>query len=275
MKAVFTVASKEYRDGLRNRWILSITVLLAIFAIGLAYFGAAASGSVGVTSLSTTIVSLASLAIFIIPLVALMLAYDTIVGEEEQGTLLLLLTYPLTRGQMLMGKFIGHAAILATATLLGFGLAGLLIAVDAGELQNMQRWGALGFFILSSWLLGCVFLALAQLLSAWAGEKSIAAGVALLLWFWFVLIFDLLLLGLLVMAKGQAGGWLSYLLLLNPTDIFRLANFAGFEAARNYTGLTHIAIGPWFRPGALLGLLLVWVVVPLLLAQWRFRRRPL
>lgn len=275
MKAVFTVASKEYRDGLRNRWILSITVLLAIFAIGLAYFGAAASGAVGVTSLSTTIVSLASLAIFIIPLVALMLAYDTIVGEEEQGTLLLLLTYPLTRGQMLMGKFIGHAAILATATLLGFGLAGLLIAVDAGELQNMERWGALGFFILSSWLLGCVFLALAQLLSAWAGEKSIAAGVALLVWFWFVLIFDLLLLGLLVMAKGQAGGWLSYLLLLNPTDIFRLANFAGFEAARNYTGLTHIAIGPWFQPGALLGLLLAWVIVPLLLAQWRFRRRPL
>ncbi|MFO7594181.1 MAG: ABC transporter permease subunit [Pseudomonadota bacterium] len=275
MKAVFTVATKEYRDGLRNRWILSITILLAIFAIGLAYFGAAASGSVGVTSLSTTIVSLASLAIFIIPLVALMLAYDTIVGEEEQGTLLLLLTYPLTRRQMLMGKFIGHAAILATATLLGFGLAGLLIAVDAGELQNMERWGALGFFILSSWLLGCVFLALAQLLSAWAGEKSIAAGVALLVWFWFVLIFDLLLLGLLVMAKGQAGGWLSYLLLLNPTDIFRLANFAGFEAARNYTGLTHIAIGPWFRPGALLGLLLAWVIVPLLLAQWRFRRRPL
>lgn len=275
MKVVFTVAFKEYRDGLRNRWILSITVLLALFAIGLAYFGAAASGTVGVTSLSTTIVSLASLAIFIIPLVALMLSYDTIVGEEEQGTLLLLLTYPLSRGQMLMGKFIGHATILATATLLGFGLAGLLIAIDAGELGDMERWRALGFFILSSWLLGCVFLSLAQLLSVWAGEKSIAAGVALLVWFWFVLIFDLLLLGLLVIAKGQAGGWLSYLLLLNPTDIFRLANFAGFEAARSYTGLTHLAIGPWFQPAPLLGLLLAWIVIPLLLAQWRFRRRPL
>jgi Cu-processing system permease protein len=275
MNAVITVAAKEYRDGLRNRWILAITVLLALFAIGLAYFGAAASGSVGVTSLATTIVSLASLAIFIIPLVALMLAYDTIIGEDEQGTLLLLLTYPLSRGQMLLGKFIGHAAILATATLLGFGVAGLLIAVDTGELLDPALWRALGFFTLTSWLLGCVFLALAQLISVWAGEKSIAAGLALLLWFWFVLIFDLLLLGLLVMARGEGGSWLSYLLLLNPTDIFRLANFAGFEAARNYTGLSHLAIGPWFRPAALLGLLLTWIVIPLMLAQWRFARRPL
>jgi len=275
MKAVFTVAAKEYRDGLRNRWILAITVLLAVFAIGLAYFGAAASGSVGVTSLSTTIVSLASLAIFIIPLVALMLAYDTIIGEDEQGTLLLLLTYPLSRGQMLLGKFLGHAAILATATLIGFGVAGVLIAFDTGELRDLALWQALGFFTLSSWMLGCVFLALAQLISVWASEKSVAAGLALLVWFWFVLIFDLLLLGLLVMAKGQGDSWLSSLLLLNPTDIFRLANFAGFEAARSYTGLTHLATGPWFQPGVLLGLLLLWIVVPLMLAQWRFARRPL
>lgn len=275
MHAVITVAVKEYRDGLRNRWILAITVLLAAFAVGLSYFGGAASGAVGVTSLSTTIVSLASLAIFIIPLVALMLAYDTLVGEEEQGTLLLLLTYPLTRGQLLLGKFAGHAAILATATLIGFGAAGLLVAGDAGELGDAGVWRAFGFFILSSWLLGCVFLALAQLISAWAGEKSVAAGVALLVWIWFVLIFDLLLLGALVMAEGQEGGWLARLLLLNPTDIFRLANFAGFEAARSYTGLTHIAVGPWFQPAVLLGLLLVWIIVPLLLAQWRFARRAL
>lgn len=275
MRSVFTVAVKEYRDGLRNRWVLASTALLSLFAIGLAYFGAAASGEVGVTNLSTTIVSLASLAIFIVPLIALMLAYDTIVSEDEQGTLLLLLTYPLSRGQMLMGKFIGHTAILATATVIGFGVAGLLVAVETEGLADPELWQAFGFFILSSLLLGCVFLAIAQLISVWAGEKSIAAGVSLIVWFWFVLVFDLLLLGLLVMARGQEGGWLSYLLLLNPTDIFRLANFSGFEAARSYTGLIYLAVGPWFRPGVLLGLLVAWIIVPLLLAQWRFRRRSL
>jgi Cu-processing system permease protein len=76
--------------------------------MGLAWFGAAASGEVGFTRISTTIVSLASLAVFLIPLIALMLAYDSIVGEDEQGTLLLLMTYPLSRTGLLAGKFLGH-----------------------------------------------------------------------------------------------------------------------------------------------------------------------
>ena len=273
MNVMMIVAAKEYRDGLRNKWILAITLLLAFFAVGLAYFGTAASGQVGVASLSTTIVSLASLAIFIIPLIALMLAYDTLVGEDEQGTLLLLLTYPVTRGQILLGKFIGHSAIMATATVIGFGIAALLLARQTGEWQDLELWYAFGFFILSSILLGCVFLAMAQLISAWAAEKSTAAGLALIVWFWFVLIFDLLLLGLLVMVEGRDNDWLSLLLLLNPTDVFRLANLAGFEAARAYTGLNYLAAGPLFQPAVLLLVLLLWIIAPLLLAQWRFHKR--
>lgn len=267
------VAAKEYRDGLRNKWILATTVLLALFAVGLAYFGSAASGEIGVASLSTTIVSLASLAIFIIPLIALMLAYDTLVGEDEQGTLLLLLTYPITRWQILMGKFTGHSAIMATATTLGFGVTALLLVIETGEWRDIELWYAFGFFILSSILLGSVFLAIALLISAWTVEKSTAAGLALMVWFWFVLIFDLLLLGLLVMVEGREGGWLSLLLLLNPADIFRLANLSGFEAARAYTGLNYLAAGPLFQPAVLLLILLLWIAVPLILAQWRFHHR--
>lgn len=273
MKTLMIVAAKEYRDGMRNKWILATTILLALFAVGLAYFGSAASGEIGVASLSTTIVSLASLAIFIIPLIALMLAYDTLVGEDEQGTLLLLLTYPISRWQILMGKFFGHSAIMATATVLGFGVAALILFIETGEWNDAGIWYAFGFFTLSSVLLGSVFLAVALLISAWTAEKSTAAGLALVVWFWFVLIFDLLLLGLLVMVDGREGGWLSILLLLNPTDIFRLANLSGFEAVRAYTGLNYLAAGPLFQPGVLLLILGLWIVVPLLLAQWRFNQR--
>ena len=65
MNAILIIAGKEFRDGLRNRWVLAITLVFAFLAIGLAYFGASASGMVGLTSLSTTIISLASLAIFL------------------------------------------------------------------------------------------------------------------------------------------------------------------------------------------------------------------
>jgi Cu-processing system permease protein len=87
-------------------------------------------------------------------------------------------------------------------------------------------------------------------------------------------VFDLLLLGILVIGEGRAGEqWLSWLLLLNPTDVFRLANLAGFEAVRDYTGLAAIATGPLFKPYMLAMVLLVWIAVPLSLAIWRFARR--
>ena len=89
-----------------------------------------------------------------------------------------------------------------------------------------------------------------------------------------VLVFDLLLLGALVASKGTHGGdWLPYLLLLNPTDVFRLANLAGFEAARSYTGLAAVATGPLFEPAVLTGILAAWVAAPLATALWLFRWR--
>ncbi|MEJ2345664.1 MAG: ABC transporter permease subunit [Gammaproteobacteria bacterium] len=274
MHEILTVARKEFRDGLRNRWVLAITVIFALFALGLGYFGAAASGQVGFTSFDTTIVSLASLAIFVIPLIALLLAYDTVVGEEEHGTLLLLLSYPLSRFQLLAGKFVGHASVLAISTVLGFGVAGAVMAGITGQLLAAELWRALGFFIASAILLGWVFVAFAYVVSVVASEKSRAAGLALIIWFLFVLVFDLVLLGILVAAQGAVSARVfPYLLLLNPTDVFRLANLAGFEATQAYSGLVSVGTAQVFRPGLLLGVLVAWTAVPFALAVLLFRRQ--
>ncbi len=182
MRSLLIVAGKEFRDGLRNRWVLAITLVFGLLAIGLAYFGAAASGQVGFTQVSTTIVSLSSLAVFLIPLIALMLAYDSIVGEDEQGTLLLLLTYPMSRVEILVGKFLGHAAILGVSTLVGFGVAGAIIAALGSVEQLGELVAALALFILSAMLLGWAFIGFAYLISVSVAEKSKAAGIALVVW---------------------------------------------------------------------------------------------
>ena len=158
MNQIWNIARKELSDGLRNRWLLAISLLFAMLAAGIAWLGAAASGQVGFTSIPATIASLSSLATFLMPLIALLLAYDAIVGEEEGGTLLLLLTYPLSRAQILLGKFIGHGLILGLATLIGFGCAALAIAVLVADVElGMLVW-AFARFMLSSTLLGLVFM---------------------------------------------------------------------------------------------------------------------
>ena len=48
---------------------------------------------------TSSIVSLSSLTIFLLPLIALLISYDAVVGEMERGTMLLLLSYPVAAGR--------------------------------------------------------------------------------------------------------------------------------------------------------------------------------
>src|SRR5215471_20024708 len=120
MRQVMLIAGKELRDGLRNRWVLAVTLLLALFALTLSFLGSAPTGTVKVSPLAVTIVSLSSLSIFLLPLIALLLSYDAIVGEVDRGTMALLLAYPVSRWQVMIGKFLGHLAVLAIATGIGY-----------------------------------------------------------------------------------------------------------------------------------------------------------
>ncbi|HSC84077.1 MAG TPA: ABC transporter permease subunit, partial [Pseudomonas sp.] len=260
MNAIWTIARKEFSDGLRNRWIVAIGLLFALLAVGITWFGAAASGQLGFTNVPATIASLASLSTFLIPLIALLLAYDAIVGEEEDGTLALLLTYPLGRGQILLGKFIGHGMILALATLAGFGATALAIAVLVEDVGLATMFWAFGRFILSSILLGWVFLAMAYVLSGRAREKSTAAGLALAVWFFFVLVFDLAMLALLVLSEGRLSpDLLPWLLLFNPADVYRLINLAGLESGGNMAGVLALGVDLPMSTAALWAILCGWV----------------
>jgi Cu-processing system permease protein len=272
MHSLFIVAGKEFLDGFRNRWIIAVTLIYAVFSLGLAYFGSAASGSVGFAPLETIIISLSSLAVLLIPLIALMLAYHAFVGEYEQGTMLLLLTYPVSRTSLLLGKFLGQGAILAVSAAAGFGLAVLAI-VQGSEVSASDALPAFGWFILSATLLGWIFIAMAYVISLLASEKSWAGGVALLVWFFFVLAYDLGLLALLVVAKGSLGQEiLASLLLFNPTDLFRLVNYRAIGATE-FGGVLQLAESGGADIRVLLAAMVAWIVAPLVLAWAVFRKR--
>ncbi|WP_417544957.1 ABC transporter permease [Marinobacter sp.] len=274
MNSIWTIARKELSDSLRNRWLIAIALVFATLAVGIAWFGAAASGQVGYASTPATIASLASLGIFLIPLIALLLAYDAIVGEEEGGTLLLLMTYPLSRGQLLSGKFLGHGLTLALATLMGFGVAGVAIALLVEDVGVGALAVAMLRFIVSTTLLGWSFIALAYVVSVRVGEKPVAAGLALAIWFFFVLIFDLLLLGTLVASQGEFNpDLLPWLLLLNPTDIYRLLNIVAFSDGAQLSGVLSLGADLPIGPAGLWLALVLWFVIPLTGAWALFRRR--
>lgn len=273
MKAALIVAEKEIRQGLRNRWVAAATLLLAALALALAFVGSAPTGQVAAGRLTVTVVSLSSLSIYLLPLIALLLAFDTIVGEAEQGTLLLTLAYPVSRGQIILGKFLGHATIVAFATAVGFGAAALAITVVAAP--SADEWRAFAGLVGASVLLGWVFLAVAYVISTAVRERSTAAGIAIVVWLFLVLLYDMGLLGALVATGGQGvlGTLTPVLLLANPCDAYRLMTQAGFEAAGQLTGLSVAAQG--LSPALPVVALALWVVVPLGAAWTLFARREL
>ncbi|AVA34062.1 MAG: hypothetical protein COC14_07315 [Burkholderiaceae bacterium] len=267
-RQVATLAAKELRDRLRNRWVLAVATVFAVFSLVICYFGGAEQGTLGPRSLEFVITSLVSLVIYLIPMIALLLGFDAVVGERERGSLDLLLALPVTRFEVLLGKYLGLAVALTLSTLAGFALMVVLLWQQFGWVGLYHAFG----FVVSSILLGLVFLSLSLLISVASRDRTRASGAAIGLWFGFVLVFDLLMLGLLVASGGSFGGEaLAYVLLLNPTDIFRILNVFSLEQLRGLQGLVSIvppALGnPWAMGGAMLG----WIAAPLALAAWRFR----
>ena len=265
---IFTIAAKEFRDRMRNRWVLAITLVFTVFSLVIAYFGGAQQGTVGFRSIEFTIASLVSLVIYLIPLIALLLGFDAIVGERERGSLDLLLSLPITRLELLLGKYLGLAAALALSTLAGFGLVAILLY------QHISWTGLYHYigFMVSSVLLGLAFLSMAVLMSVVARDRTRASGLAIAMWFFFVLVFDLLLLGVLVTTGGHFGGdAFAWLLLLNPADVFRILNVFSLDDVRTLYGLASIVPPSLGSPVVMGGVMLAWIVMPLALARWRFK----
>ncbi len=238
MRNILIIAGKEFRDGIRNRWVIALIILLASLASTLAILGSAPVGNVDSSQFNITVVSLASLSVYLVPLIALILSYDAIVGEYERGTLLLLFTYPIRRVELIAGKFLGHLLILTVALVGGYGLVfggmSLYLDVSANDIT------AAAVLILTSIMLGAIFILLGYIASLLFRERATSAGAAIGIWLVMVILYDLALLGLLLSDTTQSigPGLFSFLMHINPADAFRIFNLSNFENARAITGMT-------------------------------------
>lgn len=276
MRAIFIIAGKELRDGLRNRWILATSLLLAALSLSLAFLGSAPVGEVDGSRLSITVVSLASLTIFLGPLIALMLSYDAIVGDVERGTLLLILTYPVSHWELILGKFVGHVALIAIAIAIGYGIAGMAIMATGEEIASSE-WMAYIALLITSIMLGAAFIAIGYVISVLVSERATAAGIAVGVWLLFVLLYDMALLGVIVADQGESlhAGLFNMLLMANPTDAFRIFNLTGFNATASLSGMAAVAGKAVLPAYVSLIALTLWIITPLALAGRIFAKREL
>ncbi|MEE9489525.1 MAG: ABC transporter permease subunit, partial [Thermoplasmata archaeon] len=88
LKAIYSVAKKEFADNVRNRWIVALTIIFVILMLLASYVAGAQTGGGSVLGgMEETVIGLMSIAVILIPLIAVMLGYASIAGECENGSM--------------------------------------------------------------------------------------------------------------------------------------------------------------------------------------------
>ncbi len=276
MNAVAVIAGQEWRTVSRNRWLLGSVLLMLGLAVFLAIVGSAPAGRTGASALEVLVVSLSTLGVYFVPLLGLLMGHDAVIAEAERGTLALTLSYPVTRDSFLLGKAVSHAAVLLVAVVTGFAAAAAIaLAGEGARPDSHGGWAFLGL-VVSTFLLGLIFLLIGYAVSARVRERATAVGLAVAIWLFFVILYDLGVIGILVAsAGGLPNGLVRGLLLANPTDVYRLFNLQAVGGEKLAAGVAgagaHLGLGPTVLASA--GL--VWILVVAVWARWSFLKREL
>lgn len=274
MHGVLTIAATEIRIGLRNRWIILSTLILLAFALILVLLGSAPGGEVKTDAVTVVVASLSTLSVYLVPLIALLLSFDAIAGEIDRGTLQLVLASPVSRGAVLVGKFLGHFAVLSIAVSFGYGIAGL-VAFFANGGGDASAFVGVARLIASSVILGATFIAIGYIASASVRQTGTAAALAIAIWLFAVVLYDLALLGGLLASQDGffASQIFPWLLVFNPADAFRLYNMSAIDAAAVGSNLGG-NVGASLPLSGLATMLspVVWTIIALGLATFILKR---
>ncbi|GIU27742.1 ABC transporter permease [Shewanella schlegeliana] len=270
---VMVIAKKEIKDSLRNRWVIFISMIFLILSLSVTFAGSAVAGHLSLPEIDALMSSLSTVSVFIIPLAAMLVSYDAFVGEDESGTLLLLMSYPISRLQILMGKLLGHSLIMSATSCFAFGLTAVLLLIFGEAYESQVILSQFSQFIFSSILLAVTFILLGYIVSLKSTEKAKAVGSVLFVWFVFVLIYDLILLAILVADLSFMNQYLiNGLIALNPTDLYRAINLIGSDVASG--SLALLSSSTMGKLGFYCAMLL-WILALLAIANRVFQRRTL
>jgi ABC-type transport system involved in multi-copper enzyme maturation permease subunit len=123
---------------------------------------------------------------YVLSFLCIVLAYNSVSGEMESGTLRLALANPLSRGRWLVGKFFAYLGLLLAATLLGSLFSLLVLSLNGAlDLNGTVVRGYLFFFLATAFYL-TLFLFLSMGISCLA--RSSATSLVLLILMWAILV---------------------------------------------------------------------------------------
>ncbi len=267
--AIVLIARKEIRDALRNRWFILYSAAFAVLATALCLLSLAGTETFGVAGYGRTAASLINLVILFVPLMGMTAGAGAIAPERESRTLAYLLAQPVTRLEVLAGKYAGLAVTLLGALAIGFGASALVAA------RRQVEPGTFAAIVGLAGLLALSMLGVGMLVSTLARKAGAALGTVIFLWLALVFLGDLGLMGSAIALKLEPPQLLG-LALINPLQVFKLAAVGSIHASLDVLGPAGLYASQHYGaalPWVLGGVAALWIAVPPAAALLVFRRR--
>lgn len=263
------LARKEMFEALRNRWFQFYSSTFAVLTLSISFLSLAGADQYGFAGFNRTAAGMVNLVMLIVPLMALSAGAASIAVERERGTLAQLLAMPVSRTELLLGKFLGTASALVLALATGFGISAAVMVFLGGAGGGPAYLWMAGL----ACLLAIGMLSVGLLISALTNKSGTAAGASIVVWLGFAFVSDLGLMGSSVLFRLHL--WTLFdAALANPLEVFKMATLSGSQAALSVLGpvgryadytFGHVL---WL---VFLGVLIAWITVPLALTWQIFR----
>ena len=271
---VWALAGWELKGAVRSRWVLGTATVFAAISLAVTLLGLESLRALGLSGVGPASAGLVNLGVLLPPLMGLLLGAGSLAGARERGLLAMMVAQPISRTSLVAGVFLGLAAALWITVAIGFGLSALVLA-GVAKVSDLAPFGAL---VASTFAVGTAGLAIGIGVSSLSSGRTQAVALAVAVWFVLALGMDLALAGLgpavhlgpqglliAVLANPLEAGRIFALLAANPTGT-ALGPFGTYLVARFGTQGAMLLLS---------GAVAAWTAMPLVLAVWALRRRPI
>ena len=296
--SILTVAKKDFQDAVRSWLFWGLSVLFFLLLVGIAgalsYFGEDIAAQGATTDALVFFVS--QVTKWIVPLIALILGWKSIAGERESGSVKILLSLPHSRKDVVIGKLLGRSAVLSVSLTVGFVLAAALVAAFLGGFDIVDYGGLL----VMSMTYGMAYTSIAVSLSSLTRSTTIAGAAMFCVFLLFYVVWNSL--GVIFRLLGEREflffdtvtytqefqgqemmaerrqDWTYFITNLDPGQAYNrgltfltdvdLLEQGSTTSAQMFGGELPIYLNDWFS----FMILLFWIVVPLVIALYRFDR---
>lgn len=243
-------------DIIRGKWLVIYTAVLFVLCSGIIYFSKDETKSIA---------GILNIVLIIVPLVSIV--FGSIHFYNSKEFIQMLLTQPVKRSAIFKAEYTGIAISLS----LGFIIGAVMPLLFAGISK------AVFFLLFAGIFLSLIFSAIAFYFSISIDEKVKGIGILLFLWLFFSVLFDgIILFFYLMFSDYPLEKFTIFFTLLNPVDISRIMIILNLDlsALLGYTGATFLKFF-----GSVSGLIItiislcLWVVIPIFLANKKFKRK--